>query len=129
MPTVISVSTWLPIPSVLSACYCLDRRCVLKSLVTSKYDRIINSASTTNSMPPFCCAQQNLYLTNQTHNLDSHRSQEEETYGTSQSPSQVRLVDQGYLPDNVDGRLPDPDDDTENDICTRYDDCWMDSRI
>jgi len=47
MPTVISVSTWLPISSVLSACYYLERHCVLKSLVTSGYDRTISSASTT----------------------------------------------------------------------------------
>ena len=40
--------------------------------------------------------------------LIRNQSQEEETYGTSQSPS----PDQGYLPDNVDGRLPDADDDT-----------------
>jgi hypothetical protein len=33
MPTVISVSIWLPVSSVLSTCYCLDRHCVLKSLV------------------------------------------------------------------------------------------------
>jgi hypothetical protein len=38
MPTVISVSTWLPVSSVLSACYCLDRRCVFKSLATPRYD-------------------------------------------------------------------------------------------
>jgi hypothetical protein len=49
-PIVISVSIWLPISSVLSACYCLDRRHVLKLLVTSEYDRIISSASTTNYM-------------------------------------------------------------------------------
>ena len=28
MPTVISVSAWLPVSSVVFACYCLDRRCV-----------------------------------------------------------------------------------------------------
>ena len=28
-----SVSVWLPTSSRLSACYCLDRHCVLKSLV------------------------------------------------------------------------------------------------
>jgi hypothetical protein len=53
MPTVISVSTCLPISSLLSACYCLDRRCVLKSLVTSEYGRIISSASTT--IPMYTC--------------------------------------------------------------------------
>jgi hypothetical protein len=42
MPTVISVSIRLPVSSVPSACYCLDRDCVvLKSLVTSGYDRTI----------------------------------------------------------------------------------------
>jgi hypothetical protein len=30
MPSVISVSVWLPISSVLSASYCLDRYCELK---------------------------------------------------------------------------------------------------
>src|SRR3954470_5934618 len=35
MPT---VSTWLPIFSMLSACYCLDRHYVLKLLATSTYD-------------------------------------------------------------------------------------------
>jgi hypothetical protein len=39
MPTVVSVSIWLPVSSVFSACYCLDRHCVLKSLVTPEYDR------------------------------------------------------------------------------------------
>jgi hypothetical protein len=38
-----SVSVWIPASSVLSACYCLDRRCVLKSLVTSAYDRRISN--------------------------------------------------------------------------------------
>jgi hypothetical protein len=47
MPAVISVSAWLPVSSMLSACYCLGRHCVLKPLVTSGYDRIISSASTT----------------------------------------------------------------------------------
>jgi hypothetical protein len=44
MPTVIPVSTWLPVSSVLSACYCLDRRCVFKSLATPSYDRRINNS-------------------------------------------------------------------------------------
>jgi hypothetical protein len=44
-PTGILVSIWLPVPSVLSACYCLDRYCVFKSLATSGYDKIISSAS------------------------------------------------------------------------------------
>jgi hypothetical protein len=35
MPTVILVSIWLPVSRVLSACYCLDNHCVLKSLVMS----------------------------------------------------------------------------------------------
>jgi hypothetical protein len=47
MPTVILVSIWLLVSSVLSACFCLDRHCVLKSLVISEYDRTITSASTT----------------------------------------------------------------------------------
>jgi hypothetical protein len=34
MPIVILVSVWLPVSSVLSVCYCLDRHCVLKSLAT-----------------------------------------------------------------------------------------------
>jgi len=50
MPTVVSVSIWLPVSSVLSACYCLSRHCVLKSLVTPDYDRTISSASTIDSM-------------------------------------------------------------------------------
>ena len=29
-----TVAPWFPIPSVLPACYCLDRRCVFKSLAT-----------------------------------------------------------------------------------------------
>jgi hypothetical protein len=37
----ISVSTWLPVSSVLSACYCLERQYVFESLVTSEYDRKI----------------------------------------------------------------------------------------
>jgi hypothetical protein len=45
-PTVISVSTWLPVSSVLSASYCLDRHCVPKSLVTPECDRTISNAST-----------------------------------------------------------------------------------
>jgi hypothetical protein len=49
-PVMILVSIWLPISSVSSACYCLDRRCVLNSLVTSAYDRTISSASTINPM-------------------------------------------------------------------------------
>jgi hypothetical protein len=60
MPTVISVSIWLPVSSVLSACYCLDRHCALKSLVTSGYAR-----RTRQLLPtilciyiPVCCAQQ-----------------------------------------------------------------------
>jgi hypothetical protein len=47
MPTVILVSIWLPVSSVLSACYCLGRHCVIKSLVIPGYDRTISSASTT----------------------------------------------------------------------------------
>jgi hypothetical protein len=47
MLTVIPVSPSLPVSSVLSACYCLDRRCVFKSLATPRYDRIISSTSTT----------------------------------------------------------------------------------
>src|SRR3954453_16089261 len=35
-PAVISVSVWLPIPSRLSACCCLDRHCVLKSLAAPR---------------------------------------------------------------------------------------------
>jgi hypothetical protein len=35
-PTVMSVSVWLPASSRLSACYCLDRHCVFKSLVTPR---------------------------------------------------------------------------------------------
>ena len=51
MSAMISVSIWLPGFWLLSACYCLDRHYVLKSLVTSEYDGIaISSASTTNSM-------------------------------------------------------------------------------
>jgi hypothetical protein len=50
MSTMISVSIWLPASSVLSACYCLDRHCVLKSLVTSESDRIISSASRMNAI-------------------------------------------------------------------------------
>jgi hypothetical protein len=42
-----SQSIWLPVSNVLSACYCLDRHCVLKSLVTPEYDETISSASTT----------------------------------------------------------------------------------
>ena len=49
-PTVISVSTWLPVSSVLSARYCLSRHCVFKSLATLGHDRIISSASTTKYM-------------------------------------------------------------------------------
>jgi hypothetical protein len=48
--------TWLPVSSVLSACYCLDRHCVLKPLVISEYDRTISSASTTILCTPICCA-------------------------------------------------------------------------
>src|SRR4051794_24494060 len=58
VPTMISVSTWLPVSSVLSACYCLDRHCVLKSLATSQSDRQLSSASTTTICIPVCCAQQ-----------------------------------------------------------------------
>jgi hypothetical protein len=36
MPTVVPVSIWLPVPSGLSACYCLDRPCVPKSLATPR---------------------------------------------------------------------------------------------
>jgi hypothetical protein len=50
IPTVISVSIWLPTSSVLSTCYSPNRHCVLKSLVTSGYDRITSTVSTTNSM-------------------------------------------------------------------------------
>jgi hypothetical protein len=47
LPTeVISVSIWLPVSSVLSACYCPDRHCVLKSLVTPEK----SSASTIDYM-------------------------------------------------------------------------------
>src|ERR1700755_2251981 len=45
MPTVISVSIWLPASSVLSACCCLDRYCVHKSSATPRYNRTSNSAS------------------------------------------------------------------------------------
>ena len=50
MPTVISVSTWLPSLACYLPANCLDRRCVHKSLVTSEYDRIISSASITHYM-------------------------------------------------------------------------------
>src|SRR5271155_1038038 len=59
MPTVISVSTWLPVPSMLSACYCLERHCVLKSLVTSGYNRTISSASTTYAYTYLSAARDN----------------------------------------------------------------------
>jgi hypothetical protein len=36
MPTVMSVSTWSPVSSGLSACYCLDRHCVFRSLATPR---------------------------------------------------------------------------------------------
>jgi hypothetical protein len=36
--------------------------------------------------------------------------------------------DQSYLPDNVDGRLLDPDDDTGRDICSGYDDDRVEDR-
>ena len=39
------------------ACYCLDRRCVFKSLVTPSYDRIIDSCIQPICIP-VCCAQQ-----------------------------------------------------------------------
>jgi hypothetical protein len=35
-PTVMLVSVWLPASSRLSACYCLDRHCVLKSFATPR---------------------------------------------------------------------------------------------
>jgi hypothetical protein len=57
MPTVISVSTWLPVSSVLSACDCLDRHCVLKVARYTWGDRTISSASTTNICIPVYCAQ------------------------------------------------------------------------
>jgi hypothetical protein len=44
MPSVILVSTWLPISSVFSACYRPDRHCVFKSLATPGYDGKISSA-------------------------------------------------------------------------------------
>jgi hypothetical protein len=58
MHTVISVSIWFPVSSVLSACYCLDRHCVLKSLVTPEYDRITRQLLPTILCIPVCCAYQ-----------------------------------------------------------------------
>lgn len=46
MLAVISVSTRLPVSSVVSACYCPDGHCVFKSVATSRYDRSTSSAST-----------------------------------------------------------------------------------
>ena len=46
-PTVISISIWSPVSIVLFVCYCLERHCVLKSLVIPEYDGTISSASTT----------------------------------------------------------------------------------
>ena len=59
-PTVISVSIRLPVSSVLSACCCLDRHCVPKSLVMFGYDRIIRQLLPTILCIciPVCCAQQ-----------------------------------------------------------------------
>ena len=59
MPTVISVSTWLPVFRVLSAYDCLGRRCVLKSLVIPGYDKAISSASTTGYMHKYLSAAHN----------------------------------------------------------------------
>lgn len=47
---VTSVSTWLPVSNVLSACYCLDKHCALKSLATFEYGRTLSSVSTTKYM-------------------------------------------------------------------------------
>jgi hypothetical protein len=49
---------------MLSACCGLDRHRVLKSLVTSRYDRVISGPSTTNSM--YTCAQHNAYSSRDT---------------------------------------------------------------
>ena len=57
MPTVISVRTGLSVSSMLSACYCLGGRCVLKSLATSEYDSVVSSVSTTILCTPVCCPQ------------------------------------------------------------------------
>ena len=62
VPTMISVSTWLPVSSVLSACYCLDRRCVLKSLATSQLDRQLKQCFHNQDICiPVCCAQHSLH--------------------------------------------------------------------
>ena len=37
--------------------------------------------------------------------------------------------DQGYLPDNADGRLPDPKDPAGSDICLGYFDVLVDNRL
>jgi hypothetical protein len=50
MLIVISVGTRLPVSSVLSACYCLDKHCVYKSLATYGHDKIMGSASTAKYM-------------------------------------------------------------------------------
>ena len=47
MPTVISVSIWLPVSSVLSACYYLDRHCVEQRAVLPQLILCI----------PVCCAR------------------------------------------------------------------------
>ena len=57
-PTVISLSMWLHVFSVLSACYCLDKHCVLKSLVTPEYDRIIRQLLPTILCITACCTHQ-----------------------------------------------------------------------
>jgi hypothetical protein len=56
-PTGLTASTWLPVSSMLTACYCLDKHCVFKSLATFGYDRIISSASAT-ILCIHVCAQQ-----------------------------------------------------------------------
>jgi hypothetical protein len=62
---------------------------------------------------------------------DSHSSQGSETDDTLLSSSAGEVdnwPEEDYSPDNVNGRLPDPDEDTGSDICSEYDDDKVETR-
>ena len=62
---------------------------------------------------------------------DSHGSQEGKTDDTllcSSAEEGDNWPEEDYSPDNVNGRLPDPDGDTGSDICSEYDDDKVETR-